>query len=76
MVTKNGIIVSLVMFILGAGLPAGAHAEDTKRRAIAEAQDAAGERRLWLHPTEIGSPVYKAMGFADGASLELHGFGA
>ena len=52
------------------------YAEAAMRRAIAEAQAAAGSRRIWLHATAAGRPVYKAMGFADGAELAIYTFGA
>lgn len=73
-VTDDMIYIAMVATL--PGLHGRGYAEAAMRRAIAEAQDAVGERRLWLHATEMGRPVYKAMGFADGALLELYGFGA
>ncbi|WP_017668039.1 GNAT family N-acetyltransferase [Sandarakinorhabdus sp. AAP62] len=52
------------------------YAEAAMRRAIAEAQAAGGHRRIWLHATAAGRPVYKAMGFADGAELAIYTFGS
>ena len=49
--------------------------EATMRRAIAAAQDAVGHKRLWLHATASGRPLYRSMGFDDGAQLDLHSFG-
>jgi ribosomal protein S18 acetylase RimI-like enzyme len=51
------------------------YAEAAMRRAIAEAQAAGGSRRIWLHATATGRPVYNAMGFADGAELAIYTFG-
>lgn len=72
----TGDMIYIAMVATLPGLHGRGYAEAAMRRAIAEAQDAAGERRLWLHATEMGRPVYKAMGFDEGALLELHGFGA
>lgn len=71
----TGEMIYIAMVATLPGLHGRGYAEAAMRRAIAEAQDAAGERQLWLHATEMGRPVYKAMGFAEGALLELHGFG-
>lgn len=49
--------------------------EATMRRAIAAAQDAVGHKRLWLHATASGRPLYRSMGFDDGAQLDLYSFG-
>lgn len=57
------------------GLHGKGYAEAAMRRAIADAQEAAGDRRLWLHATEMGRPLYAAMGFATGARMDLHSFG-
>lgn len=51
------------------------YGEAAMRRAIAAVQAVAGERRLWLHATEMGRPLYRAMGFADGARMDLYGLG-
>ena len=57
------------------GLHGRGYAEAAMRRAIAEAQAAGGSRRIWLHATATGRPVYNAMGFADGAELAIYTFG-
>lgn len=50
------------------------YGEAAMRRAIAAAQEAVGEKRLWLHATEMGRPLYRSMGFDDGARLDLYAF--
>lgn len=50
------------------------YGEAAMRRAIGAAQDVAGERRLWLHATEMGRPLYRSMGFDQGAQLDLYAF--
>ncbi len=47
------------------------YAEAVMRRAIAYAQEAGGERRLWLHASDMGRPLYASMGFETGAALPL-----
>ena len=47
------------------------YAEAVMRHAIALAQAAAGPRRIWLHATEMGAPLYRSMGFETGAALPL-----
>lgn len=47
------------------------YGEAAMRRAIAAARDAVGPRRLWLHATEMGRPLYAAMGFESGAAMQL-----
>ena len=39
------------------------------REAIRKAIAAFGARRLWLHATDMGRPVYAAMGFETGSTL-------
>ena len=56
------------------GLHGKGYAEAAMRRAIADAQSACGEGRLWLHATEMGRPLYTAMGFATGAEMHLYNF--
>jgi GNAT superfamily N-acetyltransferase len=48
------------------------YAEAVMRRAIVLAQDAIGPRRIWLHATEMGRPLYQSMGFEAGAALSLY----
>ncbi|CAN5207178.1 hypothetical protein BH11PSE5_BH11PSE5_22110 [soil metagenome] len=50
------------------------YGEEAMRRAIAAVQEVAGHKRLWLHASDMGRPLYRAMGFADGARLDLYGF--
>jgi hypothetical protein len=45
------------------------------RKAIEYAQGAGGERRLWLHASDMGRPLYASMGFESGAALPLFAFG-
>ena len=47
------------------------YAEAVMRHAIALAQAAAGPRRIWLHATEMGAPLYRSIGFETGAALPL-----
>jgi GNAT superfamily N-acetyltransferase len=51
------------------------YAEAVMRRAIRQAQDAAGQKRIWLHATAMGQPLYHSMGFATGAEIPLLAFG-
>lgn len=58
------------------GLHGRGYGEAAMRRAIGAAQQAVGERPLWLHATAMGQPLYQSMGFADGAQMDLYGFGS
>ena len=49
------------------------YGEAAMRRAIAAAQAIAGEKRLWLHATDMGHPLYRSMGFEEGAAIDLYG---
>ena len=51
-------------------------AEAVMREAIAAAEAAGGPRRIWLHATEAGRPVYARMGFEAGSTLRLYSFPA
>lgn len=57
------------------GLHGQGYGEAAMRRAIGAVQVAVGEKRLWLHATEAGRPLYRAMGFDDGARMDLYSFG-
>jgi hypothetical protein len=46
-------------------------AEAAMRRVILDAERAFGGRRLGLHATDIGLPLYRSMGFEPGAALTL-----
>lgn len=52
----------------------GGYAEAVMRRAIQYARDAAGPKRLWLHASDMGRPLYRSMGFATGAEIPLFAF--
>ena len=68
------VIGEMIYVALVATLPAAhgkGYAEAAMRRAIQYAQDAAGPRRIWLHATEMGRPLYQSMGFATGAEIPM-----
>ncbi len=50
------------------------YAEAVMRRAIDHAYEAAGRKRLWLHASDMGAPLYHSMGFETGAQLPLFEF--
>lgn len=50
------------------------YGEAAMRRVIVAVQEAVGEKRLWLHATEMGRPLYRSMGFDEGARLDLYAF--
>jgi GNAT superfamily N-acetyltransferase len=50
------------------------YAEAVMRHAIRCAQDAAGPKRVWLHATAMGRPLYQSMGFATGAEIPMLAF--
>jgi GNAT superfamily N-acetyltransferase len=67
----------MIYIALVATLPAAhgqGYAEAVMRHAIQCAQDAVGPKRIWLHATEMGRPLYRSMGFATGAELTLFAF--
>ena len=47
------------------------YAEAVMRHAIAQAGQAMGSRRMTLHASDMGRPVYRAMGFEPGARVML-----
>lgn len=51
------------------------YAEAVMREAIRLAEAAGGKRRIWLHATAMGQPVYAAMGFATGTGIPLYALG-
>lgn len=52
------------------------YGEGAMRHAITAAQEASDAGRLWLHATDMGRPLYRSMGFADGARVDLYSFGS
>lgn len=48
------------------------YAEAVMRHAIGLALAAGGSERLWLHATDMGRPVYAAMGFADAGAMPIY----
>ena len=69
---KDRIYIAMVATL--PGLHGQGYGEATMRRAIAAAQNAVGEKRLWLHATASGRPLYRSMGFDEGAQMDLYGF--
>jgi len=72
-VVGQEIYVALVATLPGAW--GKGYAEAVMRRAITLAQDAVGAKRIWLHATEAGKPLYSSMGFETGAALPLYALG-
>jgi GNAT superfamily N-acetyltransferase len=75
--TAAFVIGEMIYIALVATLPTAhgqGYAEAVMRRAIQYAQDAVGPKRIWLHATEMGRPLYRSMGFATGAELTLFAF--
>ena len=50
------------------------YAEAAFRKAVEHAQNAVGNRRLWLHASDMGRPLYRSMGFESGAAVPLFEF--
>ena len=66
-----GDIIYVAMVASVPGLHRRGYAEAAMRRAIAAAQAVAGDKRIWLHATDVGAPLYRSMGFVDSASLTM-----
>lgn len=66
-----GDVIYVAMVASAPGLHGRGYGEAAMRQAIAHAQRAAGPRRIWLHATAAGLPLYRAMGFCAGAELVL-----
>jgi GNAT superfamily N-acetyltransferase len=49
------------------------YAETVMRRAVSEGQQAMGTMRTTLHATEMGFPLYRAMGYAEGPKFVFAG---
>jgi GNAT superfamily N-acetyltransferase len=47
------------------------YAEAVLRHAIAQGQTGMGQRRIVLHASDMGRPLYQSMGFAAGAEIPL-----
>ncbi|MDM7957559.1 GNAT family N-acetyltransferase [Blastomonas sp.] len=69
-----GAVIYIAMVATLPGLHGRGYGEAAMRRAIEAVQHVAGPKRLWLHATEMGRPLYRAMGFADGAQMDLYAF--
>lgn len=69
-------LVGEVIYVAMVATLPGAHgrgyAEAVMRHAIGLTQSAAGPRRIWLHATEMGRPLYQSMGFETGAAVPLY----
>jgi GNAT superfamily N-acetyltransferase len=75
--TAAYLIGDMIYIALVATLPSAhgkGYAEAVMRRAIQYAQDAAGPKRIWLHASDMGRPLYASMGFETGAELPLFEF--
>ncbi len=73
--TASFVVADIIYVAYVATLPDAygrGYAEAVMRRSIAEAQAVAGPKRIWLHATEMGAPLYRSMGFEAGASLPLY----
>ena len=46
------------------------YAAAVMRHSIALARAAVGPKRIWLHASDIGAPLYRSMGFATGATRQ------
>ena len=66
-----GDVIYVAMVASVPGLHGRGYAEAAMRRAIEAAQDAVGHRRIWLHATEPGAPLYRSMGFGDGLGVTM-----
>lgn len=66
-----GDIIYVAMVASVPGLQGRGYAEAAMRRAIEAAEEATGAKRIWLHATEAGAPLYRSMGFEEGATLTM-----
>jgi GNAT superfamily N-acetyltransferase len=66
-----GEIIYVAMVACAPGLHGRGYGEATMRWAIDQAQLAIGPRPIRLHATAAGLPLYRSMGFVDGAELTL-----
>jgi GNAT superfamily N-acetyltransferase len=66
-----GDLIYVAMVASVPGLHGRGFAEAAMRRAIEAAEEATGAKQIWLHATEAGAPLYRSMGFADGAGVTM-----
>lgn len=71
-VTAEMIYVAFVASL--PGLQGRGYAEAAMRRAIGAAEAEMGPKPLWLHATDMGRPLYAAMGFRGGATIQMMSF--
>ena len=66
-----GDVIYVAMVASAPGLHGRGYGEAAMRHAIGLAEEAVGPRRIWLHATAAGLPLYQAMGFAPGPELVM-----
>jgi len=66
-----GGMIYVAMVASAPGTHGRGYAEAAMRRIILDAERAVGGRRIRLHATETGEPLYRSMGFEGGAALTL-----
>jgi hypothetical protein len=66
-----GEAIYVAMVASAPGTHGRGYAEAAMRRVILDAERAVGSRRILLHATEAGKPLYCSMGFAGGAAIAL-----
>lgn len=66
-----GASIYVAMVASAPGTHGRGYAEAAMRRVILDAEREVGSRRIWLHATEVGEPLYRSMGFEGGAALTL-----
>lgn len=66
-----GDAIYVAMVASAPGTHGRGYAEAAMRRVIGQAEHAVGGRRIWLHATELGDPLYRSMGFGGGAAIAL-----
>lgn len=75
--TATFVVADMIYVALVATLPDAhgqGYAESAMRHAIKCAQEANGLKRMWLHASDMGRPLYRSMGFETGAELPLFAF--
>lgn len=66
-----GETIYVAMVASAPGLHGRGYGEAAMRRAIDHAEQAVGRKRIWLHATEVGFPLYRAMGFEGGPAMVM-----